>query len=293
MPVVHIMGVGRSPGATTTALYYMAHNRKLFAYSGSDKAEKIVFFTTEEVFLRRCPNKRPILFADNEAGKYKQPIQDSQRSCWQIIKDFIRREQQVAGMLRNCQFLLLEADLKNVNENVRRLVYFLAHTSVGSFGGRGKEIWVNLTGGTNVINISLLIFASLGHAVSTAYYTFVENHETALLRPGGTFEWMFVPLLRFEWHQVFETALDSAFERTHKNVLAEAIKGNVEPILVKLGRLVSMDEHGFLRLTDVGKQVRELMQDPIARALLKSETLNDDQIVRACEQVKKYLRELS
>lgn len=49
--------------------------------------------------------------------------------------------------------------------------------ALASVGGQGKEMWINLTGGNNVINFALQLAATLSGAVSQLYYVQAENPD--------------------------------------------------------------------------------------------------------------------
>jgi hypothetical protein len=48
-------------------------------------------------------------------------------------------------------------------------------SALAGVGGQGKEMWVNLTGGNNMINFALELAATLSGDVARLYYVQAEN----------------------------------------------------------------------------------------------------------------------
>jgi len=63
-------------------------------------------------------------------------------------------------------------DIRTTYERIIRVVAALA-----GVGGQGKEIWVNLTGGNNVINFALELAGALSGEVARLYYVQAESQD--------------------------------------------------------------------------------------------------------------------
>ncbi|MFQ6127122.1 MAG: hypothetical protein ACE5R6_21305 [Candidatus Heimdallarchaeota archaeon] len=55
---------------------------------------------------------------------------------------------------------------------------------------------MNVTGGTNVMNISVLLASCLSGLVARIYYTFVPQEDQKFLRPTTNFEWIDLPCIK-------------------------------------------------------------------------------------------------
>jgi len=225
----------------------------------------VVFFTTADVFLNPCPNDRTIQFAFNTPGETKKAQERKDLSCWNTVADFTKRDKNVGKLFAKAEFWFLQADIVDVNKNIETLLTFLAAETRRSFGKQGKEVWVNLTGGTNVINISLLLTAYLSGAVSTAYYTFCPREENHLLYPGPNFRWNFVPVMRVDWKDESLTVLEYAHDRQPVKALEGIIDNFKQRYLVKMGALLSCDRKGLLQLTEYGRTALRVMKLPLFR----------------------------
>jgi hypothetical protein len=75
-------------------------------------------------------------------------------------------------------------------------------------GRTGKQIWANLTGGTNVMNVALHQIASLSGLISKLYYVFQaeESHRKYLQPPSAEPD-------RFRWEEIslIKTAIDPVY----------------------------------------------------------------------------------
>jgi hypothetical protein len=63
-------------------------------------------------------------------------------------------------------------DIRNVYDRVVQVV-----TALARVGGQGHEIWINLTGGNNVINFALELAATVSGDVARLYYVQAENPD--------------------------------------------------------------------------------------------------------------------
>lgn len=189
MGIYHLMGLGRSPGAVTGPLTYLAHryrrwnedDEQFFARSGErehrQRGEKVgdvqamVLFTTPEMLTGEImaygytdnPAGRITTAPEQEGGPMKDTLQRLLEREWSGIA-----KGRSEGSLFWCE--IDRRDIRNVYDRVVRVVAALA-----GVGGQGKEMWINLTGGNNVTNFALELAASLSGEVARLYYVQAEN----------------------------------------------------------------------------------------------------------------------
>jgi hypothetical protein len=189
MGVYHLMGLGRSVGTVIGPLTYLAHrygrwnadDQRFFARSGEVRqrqagqkvgdVQALVLFTTPEVLSGQV---LAFDYVDNPPGKITTGPQKSGGPMKQVLRDLLRREWpaisggRTAGTVFWCK--VDRRDIRTTYERVVRVVAALA-----GVGGQGKEMWVNLTGGNNVINFALELAATLSGDVARLYYVQAEN----------------------------------------------------------------------------------------------------------------------
>ena len=218
MGIYHLMGLGRSPGAITGPLSYLGHryqrwnkdDQAFFARSGEvahrqagqkvGDVQAIVFFTTREVLSGRdeTTGKEMLTFSyvnnppgqitsgpEQPAGLMKQVLRHLLTKIWsEIAKE--RSEVDIYWCEVN------RRDIRSTFERIARVVVALA-----GVGGQGKEIWMNLTGGNNVINFALELAATLSGAVTRLYYVQAENPaaEKCIRYTAGNGYWVDLPVM--------------------------------------------------------------------------------------------------
>nr|WP_044200498.1 hypothetical protein [Oscillochloris trichoides] len=182
MGTYHFMGVGRSVGTVTCAVDYIekaldkiANNQmnpeiiRLFQSSGginhleSDpgKIEALVLFTSSEVIRERI-HAFPYT-GNNDPGSVREEIVQNLRKVWK------RADPDEGRKIFWC-----EVDIDNYQDcfdKIIKLTYRFCPPEK-----QGKEIWCNLTGGTNAIGFSLLAMAQLT-GKSTKQYLISQRRE--------------------------------------------------------------------------------------------------------------------
>jgi len=189
MGVYHLMGLGRSPGTVIGPLTYLAHryqrwnadDQRFFARSGEARqrqaGEKVgdvqvlVLFTTTEVLSGQVS---AFNYVDNPPGKITTGPQKSGGPMKQVLRDLLRREwPAISGGREQGTIFWCEVDRRNIRVTYERVVRVVA--ALAGVGSQGKEMWVNLTGGNNVINFALELAATLSGHVARLYYVQAEN----------------------------------------------------------------------------------------------------------------------
>ncbi len=191
MGVYHLMGLGRSPGTVIGPLTYLAHrygrwnanDQRFFARSGEVKQQQagekvgdiqaLVLFTTREVLSGEVP---AFGYVDNPPGRIAKGPGKSGGPMKEILRPLLRREWPgISGGRPYGAVFWCEVDRRNIRTTYERVVQVVA--ALASVGGQGKEMWVNLTGGNNVINAALELAAMLSGDVARIYYVQAENPD--------------------------------------------------------------------------------------------------------------------
>lgn len=190
MGVYHLMVLGCSPGVVIGPLTHLAHryrrwnadDQRFFARSGEVRqrqaGEKVgdiqalVLFTTREVLSGQF---HTFYYVDNEAGSTKGCKKDG-GPMKKALRALLRREWLAIGGGRpQGTVFWCEVDRRDIRTTYERVVQVVA--ALAGVGGQGKEIWINLTGGNNVINAALELAAMLSGDVARMYYVQAENPE--------------------------------------------------------------------------------------------------------------------
>jgi hypothetical protein len=220
MGVYHLMGLGLSPGAVTGPVSYVAHrwlrwsegDREFFRESG-ERAQRVagdrvgdvqglVLFTSAEV----ASGEMQCVYVENRAGRRSGDRREG--SVRDVVRSVLAREWPAlapgrqAGSLFWCT--LPRGDLELAYPRVVQVVGALAGA-----GKRGKEVWVSLTGGDNVVNLSLQLAAALTGCVARLYYVRAEPGTERCVRfPYEEGYWVELPALPLSLTPVGEAVLD-------------------------------------------------------------------------------------
>lgn len=189
MGVYHLMGLGRSSGAVTGPLTYLAHryqrwnadDQGFFSRSGEaaqrQRGEKVgdvqalVLFTTQEVLAGTVPCFDYIV---NPPGRIAEGPVEVSRPMQEALRQLLRKEWPMVSSGRQAGTIFwCEVDRRDIRATYARIVQVVA--ALAGVGGQGKEMWANLTGGNNVINLALELAATLSGDVARLYYVQAEN----------------------------------------------------------------------------------------------------------------------
>lgn len=191
MGVYHLMGLGLSPGVVIGPLTYLAHrygrwnadDQRFFARSGEarqrqagDKVgdiQAVVLFTTGEVLHGQV---HTFDYVDNPLGRIAEEPRKPRGLMKEVLRTLLRHEwPAISGGRRTGTIFWCEVDRRDIRTTYERVVQVVA--ALAGVGGQGKEIWINLTGGNNVINAALELTAMLSGDVARMYYVQAENPE--------------------------------------------------------------------------------------------------------------------
>jgi hypothetical protein len=189
MGVYHLMGLGRSVGAITGPLSYLAQryqhwnaeDRQFFARSGEVKqrqqgqkvgdVQALVLFTTPEVL---SGDLSCFDYVDNPPGRIAEGHVQKGGATKETLRRLLRREwPTIAGGRKIGTIFWCEVDRRDIRSTYEHIIQVVA--ALSDVGGQGKEMWVNLTGGNNVLNFALELAATLSGDVARLYYVQAEN----------------------------------------------------------------------------------------------------------------------
>jgi hypothetical protein len=224
MGVYHLMGLGLSAGTVIGPLTYLAHrynrwnadDQRFFDRSGEVRqrqagqkvgdVQALVLFTTPEVLSGKV---RALDYVDNPPGEITTEPLKKGGPMKQVLRDLLRREwPAISGGREQGTIFWCEVDRRNIRLTYERVVRVVA--ALAGVGGQGKEMWVNLTGGNNVINFALELAAMLSGDVARLYYVQAENEaaEKCVRYTAEDGYWVDLPVMPLALGRVFRAILD-------------------------------------------------------------------------------------
>lgn len=198
MGVYHFMGLGRSVGAVTAPLSYLAaryerddpQDRAFFARSGEvgqseatkrGDVEGLVLFATEDVYGEVTPSyKYRRNLPGHQGGRECSPepipslLKELLQEPLRILTHSSRDPDSPQGRDEVSIFWCIYEPQDPV-QSFERFIRVLG--AAKSVGGLGKEVWLNLTGGNNIINAAMHLGVSLLGVPARLYYTWTEHPD--------------------------------------------------------------------------------------------------------------------
>ena len=224
MGVYHLMGLGRSPGTVIGPLTYLAHrynrwnddDRRFFARSGEASqlqagqkvgdVQALVLFTTPEVLNGQVEAFESV---DNPPGMITTMPKQSGGHMKSILQSLLRREwPTISGGRKKGAIFWCKVDRRDIRTTYERVMHVVA--ALASVGGQGKEMWANLTGGNNVINLALELAAILSGDIARLYYVQAENEaaEKCVCYTAEDGYWVDLPVMPLALGRVSLAILD-------------------------------------------------------------------------------------
>ncbi|MEM0359009.1 MAG: hypothetical protein QXG22_03230 [Candidatus Hadarchaeales archaeon] len=188
MGVYHLSGMGLRPGVVTVPLTYIylflksavlgnENAKRFFETSGELKQgsrgapECIIIFTSRSVITGTAK----IEIEDKWFGSgrvFPQSMWKYLRNLWKELEDEKFRPFYDGEWIKDIYFVEVNhEDFEDCFEKIGTTLYAL----------REKEVWINMIGGTNPINMALLLGGTF-HAISARYYYIFQN-DVLLLHP--------------------------------------------------------------------------------------------------------------
>lgn len=170
MGILHLAGLGLSPGAVTCGLSYLCHQRTADV---GKIVDEVVVFTSKEVADSKMAIKGEAVLNHYGTSDRKQtwkdkPVLDVLADCFE--SEFPKAKLHVCGV-----------DLNDFNEALRVVAQTIHRFHPP--GSVGRHIQVNLTGGINVLNSALFRATDLSGMVAKFYYTFAHHDNLKYLLP--------------------------------------------------------------------------------------------------------------
>jgi|GEM_PF-6469726 len=219
MGIAHVFGLGFSPGVVTSPLAWIAEHLRLIQqqpgsveynlavdFFGDDEYhgnplkrldfDRIIILTTKEVVAGEVKS-----YYDNQLGATRpQGIGSKDLPTASVLKcvwDFIQAEVKTStGSVPDiyCGLIQLDDFMHNLHVTLDVLRWLAPREKVG------QHTWLNVTGGSNVLNTAMLTAAYLMGTIGRLYYTYVTPENGACLRPpvqpGDAAFWFDLPPLR-------------------------------------------------------------------------------------------------
>ena len=267
MGVYHFMGLGRSVGAVIGPVSYLAMrfnrwnptDREFFGLSGEHAQRKrgekvgdiqsIVLFTTPEVYAGCEERFYCFPYVVNRkghcpAGAHRQepslPMRDA------LSRLLPSEWRHIANGRDSVKLYWCEVDRTDLRGTFQRVAQVLL--TAKSVGALGKEIWINMMGGNNVINLALQLSATLMGMPARFYYVQAEDEAAQkcvyYTREEGY--WVDLPILPVVANEASRVLAETVAESGEMNVTALLQKAKTHPQHWALFHLVG-DSGAFAR----------------------------------------------
>ena len=236
MGVYHFSGIGRSIGAITAPLSYLSARKAtlnedgfdpLFQFSGEridanwtrGSVEALVLFTSKEIFNGDTSS---LPYARNVPGKGAKSACEPERSMRELVEKLVPKAMENIcrvgdnGHKKPLMVYWAIHDWTDPLQTFERVYRVMTATKAVEEGKVGKEIWVNLTGGSNIVNSALQLSASLSGVPAKSYYVINKDngancaYHTLSNKLIGTKEdrfWIDLPLTFLQFDPVKEAIL--------------------------------------------------------------------------------------
>jgi len=197
MGITHFTGLGKSPGAVTSGLSYIKHEYGERTKYGA-MVERVIIFTSKNIVDGK-EKAIPSVYNEYMTREWKKDVRSN--NSLEIVEDFLK-----------CEFSDIDIRVYVVDVNDFEDCFRIITQALLKFhprGKTGKHIWVNITGGTNILNAALMQVVYLSGFIPVMYYTFIANlqQDGKYLQPfsGDEAEFLFKRL------DVFKTNFDIRF----------------------------------------------------------------------------------
>lgn len=296
MGVVHFAGLGKSPGAITSGLSYLKHEMAS-SFEDGNIVEAVVVFTSEEIVSGK-EEAFPCIYNEyrrRQQSRHHHRVADVKNAV-EIVRVFLEQE------FNGAELYIVKTETSDFSQCFEAVAKALLKFHPP--GKVGKHIWVNLTGGTNILNAALIQVAYLSGLIPRLYYTFVAD-----LREDGKYLQPFSEKNEeFDYREIY--VIPTTFDERYYYLLKELRKLggawvtaedllsrlknetllfsnldvttfirnylNVWPGVERKGNRQTGQENA-VRLSREGERLLELLELPWFKALLQRTTLSDNE----------------
>jgi len=214
MGIFHLTGLGKSPGAVTVPLSYVYYFLVEAYRNNNEKAKNFFSGSGELSNNEQWPGKPEalILFSSKEVLEEKE-TREQRFNCNLFNISALRIVECIKKYIEQlCEYLKIDNELRikyiyGVKVDISDFDDCFKKIYITIKALAGKEVWVNLVGGANQINIALMLASSITLVPRKLYYVFEwdqnNNKPSDYLHPIGNFEdfdnlyknWLDIPLL--------------------------------------------------------------------------------------------------
>jgi hypothetical protein len=298
MGIVHLAGLGTSPGAVTAALAYVKRNPQPGA---GEMVEELIVFTSPEIRNGKLAAEE---YTWNEYGKthprkgWNRPRH--QPNVLKVVQEFLQLEEVLPPRGKMYVWEVDTNDFDSCFEAVAKVV-----VAKGDPMGTGKHLWANLTGGTNVLNAAILEAAIFSGFIARIYYTFVGGNYRHYLQPAAEgrpdcFDFRDVTFFKVVFDERYDELLkvlddignpwmeDRDLLSHFKQRVQLDSEFNIQGLRTQYlnhmhGRELER-EGSCNRLSAWGKKVLELIEDDVYKALIRREETPPAELVQKCQE---------
>jgi hypothetical protein len=280
MGVWHFAGLGTSPGAVTSPLAYLKNKKNTSKGFKDEIIDTLVLFTSKEVNDGKASVKEYIL---NTYMKTDGKLQKGNFNSIKVVVEFIEKEiKDVMPQKAKVYLCLVDTeDYQDCFEKVAKvLLKFSPPDKVG------KNIWANLTGGTNILNSAIMQAAFLSGLISKVYYIYVsQEQDKKYLQPFTTdpdrFKWCEIDLVKTTIDKAYYEILKMLDEKNdwiEDTELLSILKSksayfhnmDIErfrrEFLNKMEISIDRSNHKN-KINDYGKKLLKMLEEPLIKAL--------------------------
>ena len=291
MGIVHLAGIGRSPGAVTAALAYLKREKPI---PDEDIVEEIILFTSQEI---RNGEVKADEYIWNQYGTTHGQKGRRRENVLGVVSEFLRE-----GMLppwgKMYVWIVDTNDFESCFEAVAKVII-----AKGGPEGTGKHLWANLTGGTNVLNAAIIEGAIFSGLIARLYYTFIPGERERYLQPSAKNR---PDLFHFRWIPLYKVKFDDTYYEILKIYQEKGDWYEEEDLLSQLKSRIWLPELNLQhlrdqylnrmdgrelerdgsrnRLSELGRQMLKLLDKPLYKALLRREERPPSHLIEQCRQ---------
>ena len=181
--------------------------------------QALVLFTTREVIDGTVP---AFEYVDNPPGRVTKGPKKRGGPMKEVLRELLRREwPAISGGRPQGTVFWCEVDRRDIRTTYERVIQVVA--ALAGVGGQGKEMWINLTGGNNVINFALELAATLSGAVARLYYVQAENPgaEKCVRFTAEDGYWVELPVMPLALGRLSRTIIDLLMKKRRPLALAD------------------------------------------------------------------------